>query len=157
MEKLSEGGLLLAKVHQLSGRRFAEKLRRFGLDQINPAQGRILFVLWQKDSIPISELARRTSLGKSTLTSMLDRIEKAGYIRRAASTDDRRVITVRRTMKDESFRRAFLDVSLRRSPELTRLCSTELTHRDGSDRDHDFDRDRERDRRFRSQGIGSDV
>lgn len=117
MPKLREGGLLLAKVHQLSGRRFSEKLRRFGLDQINPAQGRILFVLWQEDGIPITELAKRTSLGKSTLTSMLDRLEHAGYVRRMPSAEDRRVLTVRRTMKDESFRRAFLDVSAEMTEE----------------------------------------
>ena len=117
MRKPSEGGLLLAKVHQLSGRRLAHKQRLLGLDQINPAQGRILFVLWQQDDLPITELARRTSLGKSTLTSMLDRLERAGYVRRVPSTDDRRVISVRRTMKDESFRRAFLELSVEMSEE----------------------------------------
>ena len=117
MEKLSEGGLLLSKVHQFSRRRLAEKLRRFGLDQINPAQGRVLFVLWQEDGLPMTELARRTSLGKSTLTSMLDRLEAAGYLRRVPSTDDRRVIAVKRTMKDESFRRAFLDLSAEMTEE----------------------------------------
>jgi DNA-binding MarR family transcriptional regulator len=111
MEKKSEGGLLLAKIHQLSGRLLAEKQRHFGLDQINPAQGRILFVLWQQDDLPISELSKRTSLGKSTLTSMLDRLEASGYVRRVRSVHDRRVISVRRTMKDESFRRAFLELS----------------------------------------------
>jgi MarR family transcriptional regulator, organic hydroperoxide resistance regulator len=110
-KQLSEGGLLLAKVHQLSGRRLAEKLRRFGLEEINPAQGRILFVLWQEDCLAIRELAKRTSLGKSTLTSMLDRLEGAGYVRRVRSPSDRRVVSVQRTMKDESFRRAFLGLS----------------------------------------------
>lgn len=115
--KLSEGGILLAKVHQFSGRRLAEKLRRFGLDAINPAQGRILFVLWQEDQLPVSELARRVSLGKSTLTSMLDRLEAAGYVRRVASPGDRRVTIIERTMKDEAFRRAFLDLSAEMTEE----------------------------------------
>jgi DNA-binding MarR family transcriptional regulator len=59
----------------------------------------------------MNELAKRTSLGKSTLTSMLDRLEESGYIRRVRSTEDRRVVSVHRTMKDESFRRAFLQLS----------------------------------------------
>jgi DNA-binding MarR family transcriptional regulator len=117
MDKGSDGGLLLAKVHQLSGRRLAEKQRHFGLDEINPAQGRILFVLWRQDDLPMSELAKRTSLGKSTLTSMLDRLEDSGYIRRVRSTEDRRVVSVRRTMKDESFRRAFLQLSAEMTDE----------------------------------------
>jgi hypothetical protein len=43
----SEGGLLIAKVHQVGGRVFARLLRDEGSFPINPAQGRILFALWK--------------------------------------------------------------------------------------------------------------
>lgn len=106
-----EGGFLVAKIHQVSGRIFAEILKKSGIDEINPAQGRILFVLWKKDEIPISELARRTQLSKSTLTSMLDRLEKVGYIVRASSKEDRRVILIKRTEKDKSLENKYIRVS----------------------------------------------
>lgn len=80
MKTQREGGFLIAKIHQLSGRIFAKIMKKSGIDEINPAQGRILFVLWNKDEIPISELSKKTMLSKSTLTSMLDRLEKAGYV-----------------------------------------------------------------------------
>lgn len=106
-----EGGFLVAKIHQVSGRIFAEILKKSGIDEINPAQGRILFVLWKKDEIPISELARRTQLSKSTLTSMLDRLEKVGYIVRASSKEDRRIILIKRTEKDKSLENKYIRVS----------------------------------------------
>ena len=112
-----EGGFLVAKIHQVSGRIFAEILKKSGIDEINPAQGRILFVLWKKDEIPISELARRTQLSKSTLTSMLDRLEEAGYIVRASSKEDRRIILIKRTAKDKSLENKYIRVS----NEMTRL------------------------------------
>ncbi len=105
-----QGGFLISKIHRLSGRVFARMLRAHGI-QINPAQGRILFVLWREDGIPIRELARRTSLGKSTLTSMLDRLEEAGYVSRERSETDRRVILVRRTDKDRAAQAAYERVS----------------------------------------------
>jgi DNA-binding MarR family transcriptional regulator len=105
-----QGGFLISKIHRLSGRVFARMLRAHGIE-INPAQGRILFVLWQEDGIPIRELARRTSLGKSTLTSMLDRLEEAGYLVRERSEADRRVILVRRTEKDRAAQAAYERVS----------------------------------------------
>ena len=104
MTPLKEGGFLIAKVHQLAGRIFAKKLKKYQLDQINPAQGRILFSLWQKDNVPINELAKMTSLGNSTLTSMLDRLETSGYIKRVPHGKDRRKIIVQRTEKESEMR-----------------------------------------------------
>jgi len=105
-----QGGFLISKIHRLSGRVFARMLKEYEIE-INPAQGRILFVLWREDGIPIRELAKRTSLGKSTLTSMLDRLEEAGYVVRERSEIDRRVILVRRTNKDRAAQATYERVS----------------------------------------------
>jgi len=111
MKQQHQGGFLVAKLHQLGGRIFARLLKEHGVDQINPAQGRIMFVLWREDGIPIHELARRTKLGKSTLTSMLDRLERAGMLERAPDPKDRRKILIRRTMKDKALERLYVQVS----------------------------------------------
>jgi DNA-binding MarR family transcriptional regulator len=111
MSHLRTGGFLIAKVHQLSGRIFARKLKEYGIEEINPAQGRILFALWQQDEIPINELAQKTSLGKSTLTSMLDRLEAAGYLLRQPSREDRRKIFIKRTEKDKNLQQVYTQVS----------------------------------------------
>ena len=64
-----------------------------GIDDFNGAQGRILFVLWQQDDLPIVELSRRTGLAKTTLTSMLERIvEKQGHIYRKLDERNRRQV-----------------------------------------------------------------
>ena len=89
MKDQRRGGFLIGQIHRFGGRILSKKLQARGIE-INPAQGRIMFVLWQDDGIPITELAKQTSLGKSTLTSMLDRLEQAGYLRRVPSPHDRR-------------------------------------------------------------------
>jgi DNA-binding MarR family transcriptional regulator len=111
MKNQREGGFLVAKIHQISGRIFARILKKAGIDEINPAQGRILFVLWKKDEIPISELAQRTLLSKSALTSMLDRLEEAGYIARVRSRKDRRTILIKRTKKNRLLEKKYIQVS----------------------------------------------
>ncbi len=123
MKKLREGGFLIARVHYLAGRILARKLKQYHLDEINPAQGRILFVLWHSDSISIRELAKKTSLEKSTLTSMLDRLEEAGYLNRVPSKKDRRKILIELTQKD----RALRDVYEQVSGEMTELFYDGLT------------------------------
>jgi DNA-binding MarR family transcriptional regulator len=101
-----EGGFLVSKVHQLSGRIFNRLLRERGIE-FNSAQGRILFVLWERDGIPIRELSEKTQLSKSTLTSMLDRLEAAGHISREPSAEDRRVVLVSLTEENRRQRRLY--------------------------------------------------
>lgn len=110
MKPKREGGFLLAKIHQLAGRIFSRKLRAYGVE-INPAQGRIMFALWKDDGIPINELAKKTQLGKSTLTSMLDRLESSGYVKRVQSREDRREMLIQRTDKDRAAEKTYREVS----------------------------------------------
>ena len=110
MKYQRKGGFLIAKIHHLAGRIFAKKLQEHQIE-INPAQGRIMFVLWEKDGIAINELAKKTSLAKSTLTSMLDRLEEAGHVVREPSDEDRRKILIKRTEKDRAWQKTYVQVS----------------------------------------------
>jgi len=116
MKEQSQAGFLMAKIRQVGERIFVRRLKQHDIE-INPAQGRIMFALWQKDSIPINELAKKTQLKKSTLTSMLDKLEKMGYIRRQYSKTDRRKILIKRTEKDRAMEKKYVEVS----EEMTRL------------------------------------
>ncbi|MFZ3066404.1 MAG: MarR family transcriptional regulator [Nitrospirota bacterium] len=126
MKQLREGGFLIAKIHHLSGRILAKKIKEYKLEEINPAKGRILFALWQKDGISIQELAKKTSLEKSTLTSMLDRLEDTGHLVRVPSKEDRRKIIVKLTEKDKNLQNAYMQIS----KEMTELFYKGLTKRE---------------------------
>ncbi len=116
MKEQSQAGFLMAKIRQVGERIFVRRLKQYGIE-INPAQGRIMFALWKKDGIPINELAKKTQLKKSTLTSMLDRLAKLGYIKRLHSNEDRRIILIKRTEKDRIMEKKYVEVS----EEMTRL------------------------------------
>jgi len=105
-----QAGFLITKIKHLSGRIFARMLKEHEIE-INPAQGRIMFVLWQEEPLPISELSKRTGLGKSTLTSMLDRLEASGFLVRERSDTDRRTVLVKRTPKDRALQKHYEEVS----------------------------------------------
>lgn len=111
MVKKTDGGILITKIKQLQGRIFEKLLTTHGISEFNGAQGRILFVLWETDGIPISELARRTGLAKTTLTSMLDRMEQKELITRVYSPADRRTVKIRLTEKALNLREHYDQVS----------------------------------------------
>lgn len=90
----TQGGFLMTQITQISGRIFERMLTNAGVEEFNGAQGRILYVLWQEDDISIVELSRKTSLAKTTLTSMLERMEQADLIRRVPDPSDKRRIRV---------------------------------------------------------------
>ena len=73
----SQAGLLITRIKQVGGRVFERILSEKNIDAFNGSQGRILYILWQKDGVPISELSKETGLATTTLTSMIDQIAMA--------------------------------------------------------------------------------
>ena len=110
MNKKRDGGYLISQIHQLSGRIFSKKLKDYQID-INHAQGRIIFALWKKDQIPINDLSKETALSKSSLTTMLERLEKSGHIIRKQSETDKRITIVCLTDKSSSLRNDYQKIS----------------------------------------------
>jgi MarR family transcriptional regulator, organic hydroperoxide resistance regulator len=58
--------------------------------RVTPAQAGILFLLTEKDGRTMSELSKILSIDNSTITGLVNRLEKAGLVRRDASPHDRR-------------------------------------------------------------------
>lgn len=86
----TQAGFLISQIKQVGGRVFDKILQRENVSEFNGAQGKILYVLWQHDSISIIELSRLTGLANTTLTSMLDRMEASGLLCRLPDPKDRR-------------------------------------------------------------------
>lgn len=111
MTEKTDGGILITRIKQLQGRIFEKLLAQHGISEFNGAQGRILFVLWEEDGIPISELARKTGLAKTTLTSMLDRMEQRELIERIYPPADRRTVKIRLTERARGLQEHYEQVS----------------------------------------------
>lgn len=107
----TNGGFLISKIKQIQGRVFEKLLANHGISEFNGAQGRILFVLWEKDRITISELSKKTGLAKTTLTSMLDRLEETEYIQRIYDPADRRTVKIGLTEKAQGMQKKYNEVS----------------------------------------------
>ena len=107
----TNGGFLISKIKQIQGRVFEKMLSEHGISEFNGAQGRILFVLWEKDNIPIKELSDKTGLAKTTLTSMLDRLEKSGHIIRNYDPRDRRTVKIKLTERSKGLKEKYETVS----------------------------------------------
>lgn len=105
------GGFLISQVRQLQGRAFEKMLKDSGIEAFNGAQGRILYVLWEHEKLSITEIGRLTSLAKTTLTSMLDRMEAGGLVERIPDKKNRRQIFITITEKAKGYKQMYDQVS----------------------------------------------
>ena len=100
----TEGGMLISQIHQISQRIWNSILKNYNLQDLSGTRGRIIFALWNTDNIPIKDLVKKTSLDKATLTGIIDRLERDGFIIRSHNPQDKREIIISRTGKDEIFK-----------------------------------------------------
>lgn len=111
MVKKTKGGTLLSQVHQVCGRVWNKILRENNMADLEGARGRIIFALWGNDGVPIKTLCEKTSLDKSTLTGIIDRLERDGYIERKPSETDKRSTLISLTGKEQEFAKNVQKVS----------------------------------------------
>ena len=106
-----QGGNIISQIKRLSDRIFDRILAMHNIDAFNGAQGRILYVLWQQEHISLRELADRTGLAATTLTSMVDRMETAGLLCRIPDKSDRRRTLLALTDAARELERDYMEVS----------------------------------------------
>ena len=82
---------LLAYIFHLHHTRAHQLLEEIGLYRGQPP---VLRELWEQEGLPQNELADRLHIAPATLTKMLQRMEKTGFLQRMADPTDQRVSLV---------------------------------------------------------------
>lgn len=107
----TNGGFLVTKIKQLGDRIFERILAEKNIDAFNGAQGRILYVLWQEDGVPIKIISEKSGLAITSLTTMLERMEKNGLISRKTDEADKRKTLLFLTDKAKELKEDYDSVS----------------------------------------------
>ena len=107
----NNGGYLINQIQKISSRKFNELLKEKNIDEFNGSQGVILYSLWNNKELTIKEIGKITGLAKTSLTSMLDRMEEKGLIRRKDNSEDKRSIKIMLTDKAKELEKDYNDIS----------------------------------------------
>lgn len=81
---------LISRASLVGSAALKKELAAAGAAQIKPAYLGVLMVLWQQDGLKAIELGRLVGLEPSTMTGLLDRMERDGLLARQADPEDRR-------------------------------------------------------------------
>ncbi len=89
-------------------------LEEEGVEGIDPSHGTILSVLLENDDpMQMKEIARMTRRDKSTITSLVNRLEQEGYVEKVKSSEDRRVTYIELTERGLALKEPFFRISNR--------------------------------------------
>ncbi len=100
---------LISKVYQ----KLITNLQRAFSDaclEVTPIQAMVLFLLQKKDGSSLTELSQGLMLENPTVTGLIDRLEKLGYVKRSDHPNDRRVYLIHLTKKGDAVAKRALPI-----------------------------------------------
>lgn len=106
----TRGGFYITQIKQLQDRIFERLLVQNGIE-VSGGQGRILFVLWKKDNLTISDISKETSLAKNTVSIVVDGMVRKGILERNINPKNRRQTIVSLTEYAKSIEEKYESVS----------------------------------------------
>lgn len=90
-----------------------KRLNEAGLGHVKPAYLWALLSLWAEDGLKVTDIARRSGLDTSTMTGLLDRMERDGLVTRTADTNDRRTLRIYLTDEGRKIEDPVIDETLK--------------------------------------------
>jgi len=72
-----------------------------GMTCITPTQGMMIGILCDNSEIKVSDISQKMGLNNSTVSGIIDRLERQGLVERLRSEEDKRVVYIKLTKKSE--------------------------------------------------------
>lgn len=102
----------IARIHELSRLLIERDLAGHGISGVLPAHGGVLaFLFRQSGPVPIKDLVAFTGRAKSTVTGVVQTLERQGYLARSVDPADRRIWAVRLTSEGRALQARFEEIS----------------------------------------------
>lgn len=102
---------VLSKIRQKQFTWLEAEMSRSGISDISPSYGDVLFVLDVKGPLTLLEIAEGTKKDKSTVSSVVKRLEEAGYVTKEKGEGDGRFVKIKLTPKAKKVRAKLMNIS----------------------------------------------
>lgn len=102
---------LIAKIKYLSDKYITERLNEIGVDDLASSHGRILVVLLKYKSLTMSDLACKIEKDPSTVTTLVKKLIKLGYVQIVKDEKDKRSNKVKLTKEGMNLKDKICDIS----------------------------------------------
>jgi DNA-binding MarR family transcriptional regulator len=108
----------LTKIRQKLFKFLENELAKEGISDVAPSIGDILYALDMKGKITMQELARHTMKDKSTISTVINKLEAVGYIKKEKDAGDARFTHLTLTAKARKVRPVLFGISKKMNARL---------------------------------------
>lgn len=100
-----------SRLREMGNRFILAELEKAGLADLAPSHGDVLAHLLGCEACNMSDLAKRIRRTRSTVTTLVEKLERNGYVERVPDPADSRGVLVRLTDKGRALEPAFTAIS----------------------------------------------
>ncbi len=102
---------LVSAIREKANKSIVQYLKDEGIEDVAPSHGAILAMLYQHGNLTMSELAQHIKRDNSTVTTLVAKLEAAGYVEKIKNPEDRRITNICLTGKGSSLQPVFDSIS----------------------------------------------
>lgn len=102
---------LISKIHEKGNEFIVKQLKNNGISSLVPSHGDILVCLYQNGKMTMKDIADKIHRTRPTVTVLIDKLEKSGFVEREISKEDNRYTYIILTSKGKNFQPLFEQIS----------------------------------------------
>lgn len=102
---------LTGKIRDNVNNMIIKELKYYGIEGVAPSHGDILMCLYKVDTLSVKEIAKEIHRTQPTVTVLIDKLQRLGYVRRVRSREDNRVSLISLTESGIELETIFREIS----------------------------------------------
>lgn len=109
--RVKDGISLISKIREKVNRLIVSEMMEHGVEGIVTSHGDIIYALFKKPRLTMAEIAEKIGRDKSTVTALVEKLVRLGYVAKERDTADARVVYVTLTHKGNELKPMFEKIS----------------------------------------------
>lgn len=102
---------LISKIRESANKYIVTEMNRWGVKGLASSHGDILNALLFSEALTMKDLAKKINKDKSTVTALVEKLIKLGYVAKTRDNEDNRVVFVTLTEKGKALKPMFDAIS----------------------------------------------
>lgn len=111
---------LISRIREKANRAIISEMSAHGVEDIVTSHGDIIYALFHREKMTMAEIAEKIVRDKSTVTALVDKLVRLGYIKKEKDDEDNRVVFVSLTTQGHALKPVFEAISQRVLDDLYR-------------------------------------
>lgn len=111
--KTTDAISLISKIKEKVNRFILSEMAEQGIQDLATSHGDIIYALYNNSRMTMAEIAKKIGKDKSTVTALVDKLVRNGYVAKERDVTDSRIVHVTLTAKGEQLKPAFEHISRR--------------------------------------------